>query len=69
MNQQLSDNNKPIVYGPVDGNVFSVIGAVVKTLRRAHYPDAATECRERCFSENDYDDVLTICQEYVDFEI
>lgn len=66
---QYSDNNKPIVRGSIDGNVFSIIGIVEGTLRKARYPDAARECKERCFKAGSYAEVLEICQEYVDFEL
>lgn len=69
MNEQYSDNNKPIVKGPIDGNVYAVIGAVCQTLRKAHYPDTAKECKERCLSAQSYDEVLQIVQEYVQFEL
>ena len=69
MNKQYSDNNKPIVKGHVDGNVYGVIGAVCKTLRKAGYYTAANECQTRCLAADSYDGVLQIAQEYVDFEI
>lgn len=61
--------DKPVVKGPVDGNVFAVIGAVSKTLKRAGQPDAAQEFRQKAFASHSYGAVLTLAQEYVEFDL
>lgn len=52
----------------IDGNVYSVIGAVDKTLRRAGLKDRADEFKRRAFEQKSYDDVLMLVHEYVEAE-
>lgn len=51
-----------------DGNVFSIIGAVSKTLKRAGQPEKAKEFQNKAFSSGSYDAVLQLCMEYVEVE-
>lgn len=51
-----------------DGNVFSVIGNVARALKRASLFDEATEFKAKAFACHSYDDVLNLCDEYVDVE-
>lgn len=51
-----------------DGNVFSVIGRVSKALKRAGQPDRATEFRTKAMSAGSYDEVLSLCFDYVEVE-
>ena len=49
-----------------DGNVFAIIGTVAQTLRRAGQPAEATEFTRRAFGAGSYDEVLSLCHEYVE---
>ena len=49
-----------------DGNVFSVIGKVAKTLRRAGQPEKAREFADAAMSCGSYNAVLALCFKYVD---
>jgi hypothetical protein len=49
-----------------DGNVFSIIGKVSRTLKRAGQGDAAAEFSRRAMDAGSYDEVLRLCFEYVD---
>lgn len=60
---------KPIVCGPVDGNIFSVIGATAKGLRKAGQGAKVTEMQNKVMSAESYEKALAICMEYVDFEL
>jgi hypothetical protein len=51
----------------VDGNVFSVIGAVRKALRQAGAPNSAKEFQDKALSSHSYDAVLALAQDYADF--
>lgn len=51
-----------------DGNVFAIIGAVSKALKRAGQPEKAEEFRKRAFASESYGKVLTLMQEYVEVE-
>jgi hypothetical protein len=51
-----------------DGNVFAIIGAVSKALRRAGRADKASEFQRKAMSSSSYGDVLMLCSEYVDVE-
>lgn len=62
-------SEKPVVTGPVDGNVFSVMGAASRALKRAGLADRATEMSNRVRSSGSYDEALSIIMEYVDFDL
>jgi len=49
-----------------DGNVFAVIGTVMRALRMAGLRDRATEFSKRAMACRSYDDVLGLCFEFVD---
>ena len=49
-----------------DGNVFAIIGAVSKTLKRAGLPERAKEFTERATSAKSYDEVLQMLHDYVE---
>lgn len=48
-----------------DGNAFSIIGRVLKALKRSDQPEAAAEYLERARS-GDYDNLLRVTLEYID---
>lgn len=54
---QLTDN---------DGNVFLIIGAVSKALKRAGHVDAAKKFRSQALDAASYDDVLALVQRTVE---
>lgn len=60
---------KPVVVGPVDGNVFAVLGACQKALRRAGQDDVAKELASKVFGCDSYDEALQIMLKYVDFDL
>jgi hypothetical protein len=49
-----------------DGNVFSIIGNVRRTLKRAGQPEKADEFSKRAFDAKSYAEVLGIVEEYVE---
>ena len=51
-----------------DGNVFAIIGAVSRTLKRAGQADKAKEFTEKAFKSGSYDEVLRLCMDYVEVE-
>lgn len=51
-----------------DGNVFGIIGAVSKALKRAGQPDQAKEFTEAAFASDSYDAVLRLVMEYAEVE-
>ncbi len=51
-----------------DGNVFSIIGTVVRELKKAGYEDIAKEYQDRCFQAKSYDEVLRITMETIEVE-
>ena len=62
-------DQKPVVRGPVDGNAFAVMGAVIRALRAAgRSEEEISDYRERATS-GDYDNLLCISQEFVDFDL
>lgn len=62
----MNDNELPdCKLTETDGNVFSVIGKVQKSLRDAGRKDRAAEFTERAFACGSYDAVLQLCFEYV----
>lgn len=61
--------NKPVckLVG-TDGNVFSIIGNVVKTLKKHNMIAESKEFQQRAFGAESYDEVLALVHEYVDVE-
>lgn len=51
-----------------DGNVFAIIGAVSRVLKKAGMHDEAEEFCERAANCYTYGEVLNLCHEYVDVE-
>jgi hypothetical protein len=51
-----------------DGNVFSVIGKVSQTLKRAGLLDKAKEFQTKAIQSSSYDEVLQLCFDYVEVE-
>jgi hypothetical protein len=49
-----------------DGNIFSIVGAAARALRRVRHAEQATEMSTRVFAAHSYDEALAIVQEYVD---
>ena len=49
-----------------DGNAFSIIGKVSKTLRQNVGQEKASEFMDRAFSCESYDHLLQLVQEYVE---
>ena len=49
-----------------DGNVFNIIGLVRKELVNAGLKDQANEFKSKAFASHSYEDVLTLCSDYVD---
>ena len=66
-------SNKPIVRD-VDGNIFAIIGAVNSALRRAGQKEKAEEYWQKTEKamqdgETDYNGMLRIAMQYVEFEM
>lgn len=49
-----------------DGNVFAIIGAVKKALRRNDQADKADDFMNKAFTMKSYGDVLYLAGEYVE---
>ncbi len=61
-------SEKPVVRGPVDGNAFAIMGAVIRALKAAGQGDKVPEYTQKATS-GDYDNLLRVSMEYVDFEL
>lgn len=60
---------KPVVQlSGMDGNVFGLIGACQKALKKAGQADNATKLAMECFRSGSYDEALQIMMKYVDVE-
>lgn len=62
------EHDKPIVKGPIDGNAYAVMGAVKRALRKAGLAHLVEEYVARAIG-GDYDHLLAVSQEYVDFDL
>lgn len=51
-----------------DGNVFNIIGKVSAALKDAGHADKAEEFRDKAFVSGSYDEVLRLCEDYVEVE-
>lgn len=59
---------KPVVRGPIDGNAFAVMGAVRRALKTAGQGELIPEYVKKATS-GDYDNLLRVSMEYVEFEV
>lgn len=51
-----------------DGNVFAIISACIRALRRAKMLDKAEEFREKTRQARSYDEVLVLAMQYCDVD-
>lgn len=58
--------NKPTVHGEVDGNIFAVMAAASRALRREGLVAESREMIKRITESGSYDEALGIALEYVD---
>lgn len=49
-----------------DGNVFAIIGKVSDSLKKAKQHGKSAEFIQRAMSQESYEDVLSLCDEYVE---
>lgn len=64
---KLAEKDKPLVEGPIDANIFAIMGISARALRRAKLKDYASEMTARVMNEcRTYDQALVMVQEYVD---
>lgn len=54
--------------GNCDGNIFSVMGAVSKALKRAGQKDKIEEFQSAVTKSASYEDALDVCLSYVDID-
>lgn len=67
--EELNRDGKPVVItADTDGNVFAVIGTVARALKNHDCAAAARDFKNRALHASDYDHVLRISMEYVEFE-
>jgi hypothetical protein len=65
----MEKNEKPIcVLIGEDGNVFNIIGRVSRVLRKEVSEEKAKEFREKAMACHSYDEVSSLCSEYVEIE-
>ena len=62
-------STKPVVKGPIDGNIFAILGASKKALERAGMRIEAKDLSAKVLSSGSYDEALSICMEYVVFDL
>jgi hypothetical protein len=62
-------SSKPIVRGPIDGNIFAIVGACSHVLKQVGQADDAKKLAERVMASDSYDSALAICKEYVKFRL
>ncbi|MCJ7784160.1 MAG: hypothetical protein MUP41_09510 [Desulfobacterales bacterium] len=51
-----------------DGNVFNIIGRVLKALKKAGQDDKANEFQTKAMTCRSYAEVLNLCGDYVEIE-
>lgn len=64
--------NRGVVFRPIDGNAFAILGAVEKAIKKANPGEAG-----RLFAEDyiatatsgDYNHLLAVSQDYVEFAL
>jgi len=60
-------DKKPVVkLTGSDGNIFSILGACSKALKRAGQPEKAKEMLEKATHAGGYHEAIGICMQYVE---
>lgn len=59
------DLKPKILVDGIDGNVFAIIGAVCRTLKKAGLPEQAKEFKTKAMAAPSYGSVLTMTNDYV----
>jgi hypothetical protein len=65
----MTTSTKPVVKGPIDGNIFGIVASCSVALRRAGMNDKIQEMRTKIENSESYDAALCVCMEYVDFDL
>lgn len=61
-------DNKPVVQGPVDGNIFAIVGAAWSAMERDRIDRAAMRrMSSRVMDSDSYHEAINVIMEYVDF--
>lgn len=64
--RRINSDKPPCQLTGQDGNVFSIIGRVSRTLKNAGLRAQSAEFCRRAMKSSKYEDVLTLCEEYVE---
>lgn len=59
--------NKPTIPSDIDGNAFSIMGAARKAMRKAGIPESTIDEYTEKANSGNYDHLLQVTMEYVDF--
>jgi hypothetical protein len=63
-------STRPTVHAPIDGNAFSIIGAVQAAMENAGMSqETIDEMLDQAFATRSYLKLLAICMEYVIFDL
>jgi len=54
---------------PYDGNIFSVMGAASRALKRAGQPEIAKKMSKEMMACHSYHEALGVAMEYVDIQV
>jgi hypothetical protein len=65
----MTTSTKPVVKGPLDGNIFSVAAACSTALKRAGMRDKVEEMQTKIMNAESYDKALCVCMDYVVFDL
>lgn len=67
----MAEPKEPLVTitGPIDGNVFFIIGTVSRVLKREGFRDEAKEFTDKALASHSYDEVLALAQKYARFDL
>ncbi len=60
---------KTVVMGPINGNIFAVMGACSKALKKDGRKADADKLVDEVMASGSYEEALTICGKYVEFDI
>ncbi len=61
-------SEKPVVTGRVDGNAFAIMAVVIRALKMAGQYAAVKEFTKKAMS-GDYDNLLAVSLEFVEFDL
>ncbi len=65
----MPENKKQVVKGPLDGNIFCIMGDASREMKRAGMHEEAEEMKKKVMNSGSYAKALGIITDYVELDV